>query len=75
MPLYSTLKGLLNERMFGMTYLSSHMHFKNAVSIPTFKTSLKMFLFLRLLNSEDYLIVFYFFFFFFYFFSYFHLLD
>ena len=26
-PLYSTLKSLLNKRVFGMTYFSGHVHF------------------------------------------------
>ena len=27
-PFYSTLKSLLNERIFGMTYFSGYVHFK-----------------------------------------------
>ena len=31
-PFYSTLKSLLNERIFEMTYFSCHMHFKQCLS-------------------------------------------
>ena len=31
MSSYSTLKNLLNERIFQMTYFSGHMHFKYVI--------------------------------------------
>ena len=39
-PLYSTLKSLLNECIFSMTYFSVHMHFKHILSYLPSPTSL-----------------------------------
>ena len=40
MPFYSTLKSLLNKRIFGMTYFSGHVHFKTILYMG-FRATLK----------------------------------